>query len=262
MEIFNVKNGNYNADLFLTRLKEVSGHKYQKDIAADLFLNEPTLSKKITGETKWSCSELLQISRKYKCSIDYLLGLDVTKPAANEPEPPFKYPMFARAISNCFRSGIYVLDDTEMDDILMRFHNDVARYICKNIIMMYKILSDGAITQDVYDTWLDGLCNDFDYRVVSPASIKLELPNNISIFSVNDELHTTDAEILRNELTMTENTTVSFPSFATWVEMKPENDLSERDLYRHYASELELYGDVSGDVSLKFDDIGIALLKL
>lgn len=260
MEIFNVENGNYNADLFLTRLKEVSGHKYQKDIAADLFLNEPTLSKKITGETKWSCSELLQISRKYKCSIDYLLGLDVTKPASNEPEPPFKYPMYARTISNCFCSGLYVPDDTLMDDIGL--HNDVARYIFLNIRKMFKNLADGNITKDIYNTWLDGLCNDFDYIVYSPASIKLELPNNKSIFSVNDELHTTDAEILRNELTMIENTKVSFPSFAAWVEMKPENDLSERDLYRHYASELELYGDVSGDVSLKFDDIGIALLKL
>lgn len=241
MENSNVKNRNYDADLFLTRLKEVSGHKYQKDIAADLVLNESKLSKKITGETKWSCDELLQISSKYKCSIDYLLGLDVTRPASNEPEPPFKYPMYARTISNCFCSGIYIPDDTLMDDI--ELHNDVARYIFSSIRTMYKNLTDGNITTDIYNTWLDGLCNDFNYIVYSPESIEIDL-----------------GKVATDSITQ-----VSFPNFVAWLQMKKHEDikdLSTRDLYKHYARQLEKIGLQNDKFKLSLDDDSNGLMEL
>jgi hypothetical protein len=128
------------------------------------------------------------------------------------------------------------LDDTTIDSIGL--HGDIARYLFKNIVTMYKLLSDGAISLDVYNTWLDGLCNDFDYLVVSPASIQL----NIGV-DENDN-----------------DNTVPFPCFSSWVEIKePIETLSERDLYMCYASELEMYHDIP--FRLDYKNLGIAIIK-
>lgn len=236
MLLENVENGNFNSDLFKARLKEVSQRKHLKEIAADCGLIASTLSKKCRGEGL-SASDLLIFAEKYGCSIDYLFGLGSSKQITKEPEPqqkqPLRYSTYARFVSDCFISGLYVLDDTTIDSIGL--HSDIARYIFKNIVIMYKLLSDDAITSDVYNTWLDGLCNDFDYLVVSPASIQL---------TVGDD----------------ENNTVSFPNFLAWVQIKePIETLSERDLYKSYAAELELYKGVPFKLSL--ENLGIAIIK-
>ena len=236
MLLENVENGNFNSDLFKARLKEVSQRKHLKEIAADCGLIASTLSKKCRGEGL-STSDLLIFAEKYGCSIDYLFGLGSSKQITKEPEPqpkqPLRYSTYARFVSDCFISGLYVLDDTTIDSIGL--NSDIARYIFKNIVIMYKLLSDDAITSDVYNTWLDGLCNDFDYLVVSPASIQL---------TVGDD----------------ENNTVSFPNFLAWVQIKePIETLSERDLYKSYAAELELYKGVPFKLSL--ENLGIAIIK-
>lgn len=234
MKIENVVNGNFNADLFKQRLKEVSGRKYFKDIADDCNINASTLSKKCNGDGL-SHADLLLIAAKYECSIDYLLGISEIKSSPKEiapsPKEPLTYSSYARSISDFFNDRLYALDDKIIDAVAL--NNEIAQYIFSNIVSMRTLLANDTISQDVYNTWLDGLCNDFNYRVVSPASIVLE-------DSMGSEK--------------------PFPDFDAWKFIKnPIPSLSERELLKAYACELELYSDLP--FKLKYDDLSYAIIK-
>lgn len=64
----------YNGKLFIERLKEVAGNKTQEQISKDINVSASTISR--WSEKIPNTDNLLVISEKYNCSIDYLLGID------------------------------------------------------------------------------------------------------------------------------------------------------------------------------------------
>ncbi len=65
----------YNGKEFVEKLKMIT-NKNQKEIAEDLGLSAANLNKWKNEESKPSVDILLEISKKYNCSIDYLLGVN------------------------------------------------------------------------------------------------------------------------------------------------------------------------------------------
>lgn len=235
MEIEKSKNivCRYNPELFKQRLKEVSG-KNQTQIAQDCSLSKGTLNKRINAKDgHLTVFDLMDFAQKYDCSIDYLVGLsDVRKKNTPEEKAPLKYSSYARFISDCFHEGLYTLDDTCIDKLALS--NEIAKYIFDNILSMRALLVNDTITQDVYNTWLDGLCNDFDYLVISPASIVLEKKDGSG--------------------------QTTFPDFENWKFIKqPIPTLSERELLKAYACELDLYHDIP--FRLDYEDLSYAIIK-
>lgn len=65
----------YNGKEFVEKLKKIT-NKNQKEIAEDLGLSAANLNKWKNEVSKPSVDILLEISKKYNCSIDYLLGVN------------------------------------------------------------------------------------------------------------------------------------------------------------------------------------------
>lgn len=70
----------FNHDLFKERLRAVTKGKKQKDIATEIGVAESSVSKWCNSRAKPEsvprAVDLLAISQKYGCSVDYLLGND------------------------------------------------------------------------------------------------------------------------------------------------------------------------------------------
>lgn len=67
---------NFSGELFIERLKKLTGCKTQKEVAQKLLTNETYLSQWKNGDILPSTDFLLRVSETYHCGIDYLLGID------------------------------------------------------------------------------------------------------------------------------------------------------------------------------------------
>lgn len=205
---------NFNGDQFTERLLKASGHKYQKEVAADLGIPEGTLSRKSNGNGL-IINDLIAISDKYDCSIDYLLGRKEQKQIDMLSDKPLKYSDFARMISRFFEVGLFKKDDN------LNFDNVVAQYIYN--ILRSQYFNDSLpedIAGNIYKLLLDGICNEFDYPIISPERVHV----------YDDALKTVNG---------------TFPDFDTWKFIRqPIPELSEQELLKAYAVELAYYGSL------------------
>ena len=64
-------------DVFKSRILTITGEKKQNKIAAELNVSESKISRWFSGAVLPTLDDLLYISQKYKCSIDWLVGNEV-----------------------------------------------------------------------------------------------------------------------------------------------------------------------------------------
>lgn len=64
-------------EVFKSRIFTITGEKKQNKIAAELNVSESKISRWFSGAVLPTLDDLLYISQKYKCSIDWLVGNEV-----------------------------------------------------------------------------------------------------------------------------------------------------------------------------------------
>lgn len=214
---------NIDWSLFKERVKEVSGNRFLYPIADALGVDRGKFSDKCKGNNV-TLGDVVTIADKYDCSIDYLLGRNDKKQLIPPADKPLLYSDCIRLFSRFFEWGLFRMDDDSKDNV--HFSNEIVQYIYENIIKMRSLYLGDTITLDVYNTWLDGLCNDFQYPIISPDDVKFFDENLGNNFSPAD---------LKN-----------FPSLDAWkIIRQPIPELSERELLKAYANELAYYASVT-----------------
>lgn len=103
----------YNGQLFLDRLKTVTGLNTQKDLAAALGVYQGTVSK--WKNTPPAGETLVKIAALYHCSIDFLLGIQ--SPAAPA------YPDFLLCVDALAAGGLISFETLD-DRIALAVKND------------------------------------------------------------------------------------------------------------------------------------------
>ena len=213
----------YDADVVKRRLKEKS-KKNQSQCAEDLGLSTTCLSRKLNNNAgELNVSDLLKIAEKYDCSIDYLLGLSDSdsniKTQKTEDTPALRYPDFIKSLVAFLDLGCLEVKKDNAGAVTFTAGNEIADFIINGVMRMRELYINGSIDDDTFKTYLNGLFNDFDYKIVSHAFV---------------QSFTKRAGSGAN-MTLTEIT-----SFDDWKKYNnPIKGLSERDLILGYASELQ-----------------------
>lgn len=114
----------YDGEDFLKRLKEVSGISTLTKLADDLAVAQGTISK--FKKAPPSGDLLLKIASRYNCSIDYLLGIDVSPAADRIPT----YPDFIKCVDAIVENNIGYLDvrGTGEEDPYMNQYGEIETY--------------------------------------------------------------------------------------------------------------------------------------
>ena len=211
----------YDKDIVKKRLKEVAGKSF-KEIGEEIGINN--LTAKLSGiknRSHLTVFDLMAISEKYDCSIDYLLGLS-ERVAINNAGDVLLTDII-KVFDTLFEKGVYSLDS---DNI--QLSNDVLNYLYTEIKAMQRLKNSGSLSRDNYETWLNGLCTDFQYYALhSPSTLKQ----------------------LEKELKKCHNRDFHFLSFDEWKEKEKEmflhwGDMSDRQLYKCYVEDVCLFYDV------------------
>ena len=151
----NVHNGKIDHVLFLNRLKEKSGLKTQAAIAADCGMTSGTLSKKMRGDGL-NFDDLLQFYEKYGATPDYLLGMDKRKRTDWQRDNLCKYTDLIALIAKLLRHKVISSTGSGFS-----VNDPILKYIVDSILKVSKNLND-SMTQDDFDTWIDGFTPLFD----------------------------------------------------------------------------------------------------
>ena len=113
------KFGNYLVDKFVfrERLEKITNHAKQKDIEEKAGISNG-ISRIYSGEAALTVDHLIQLSKAYNCSIDYLLGID--NDSENDSKRASTVYEFAKAVNDANKCGAikvieerYNLDDRE-----------------------------------------------------------------------------------------------------------------------------------------------------
>lgn len=172
-------------NLFYERLCSVSGFSSQKEIANDCGINETSFSRMLNGKQPLQLDDLLNISSRYHCSIDYLLGLGESVAISDHDLTSFTE--IINIFSALFDKGVFKLSD----DSKIEFCNDVFPFLWNEVKRKKLDVVNGNDSEEDFETWLIGFCSSFDFLFPNRKTLeelKAEHEEMKALFDFDDSM--------------------------------------------------------------------------
>lgn len=157
------------------RIREVMGGMTQTRFAESIKSSQPVISKILNGEPP-SSNVLIEISKKYKVSIDWLLGLSSEKNLAGYMKYKEKSFTYADVISTLVRLIQYnsceFIEKKESSGEMGDFYRDE---ITKDVIylndhfigdVLSSVSALGKTNPETVDNWINGICENYNIPIL------------------------------------------------------------------------------------------------
>ena len=162
-------------NITLERIKEVMGNMTQAEFAGSIHSSQPVISKIMNGEQP-SINVLVEISKKYKVSVDWLLGLSSQKNLAGYMSYKEKMSTYADVISvlvkliqnkNC--EFIRDKEDSDGLDYLQRTGTYSDRIEINDHFIGDVLSSVSSLINtnpETVDRWISNICEDYNIPLI------------------------------------------------------------------------------------------------
>ncbi len=183
----------------INRIREIMGNMTQTEFAASICSSQPVISKIMKGENP-SINVLIEISKKYKVSVDWLLGLSSQKNLAGYTEYKEKISTYADAICVLVKliqskSCEFVREKEDIDEFdFLRIGNtfsdrlEINDHFIGDVLLSAKSLIN--TNPETVDNWINGICENYNIQL-------MEWSEQMEIFYNTHKQNKSSLEILK-----------------------------------------------------------------
>nr|WP_297708861.1 helix-turn-helix transcriptional regulator [uncultured Butyrivibrio sp.] len=161
----------FNVALFKKRLKEITHGESNKSIAEKIGIGESELSKRFNGSTNWNVTDLIQLSKVYGCSLDYLFGItdtDNNRVSNSENLSEFESKLFEISEQENF---FIDTGNSFGNDYVIHFGNPCIQKFLAEWSSILKAMGMVTGGSSIYETWKKGILEnsiqrkkEYDYQ--------------------------------------------------------------------------------------------------
>lgn len=163
------------ANITIDRIKEIMGEMTQAEFAESIHSSQPVISKIMNGDQP-SINVLVEISKKYKVSVDWLLGLTSHKNLAGYEaykENPSTYADVIRALVKMIQSNSceFTREKVDMEEFAyfggdnvysdrLEFNDHFIGDVLSSVSSLIKT------NPETVDKWISDICEDYNIPLV------------------------------------------------------------------------------------------------